>query len=147
MDKIIKIVRAILVTFFLVWAIIYFSISAFTKKDKDNVGSINKFIVELYKTPKEIKKWYKEGVKKPYQAVEIENEKDLNIIGRMSSIPNLNDSTYLLYYKFRDELTSKVILQNIKSGEIEKTWTIPLELVKNDLDLIRLDRNTLKKNV
>ena len=141
MDKLIKGLRIVLIGFFVLWLVIWFSIRAFKLSEIEgkDLGPVGTLVTGLYQTPYLIKKYFKRSL----QAVEVEKKDDLFEIGKLTHLDNVYDSIYILHNKYIDENTTNVFLQNIKTGEVAFSWTIPLDMVVRDLDFIRED---LKKN-
>lgn len=135
MDKIIKTIRIILIFFFIIWLIIWFSIRAYNLKiiENKNVDIFSNAAIELYQTTNQVKKYFK----KLPQAVKIEKSESLMKIGELSKFQNINDSIYILHSKSIDNSNVRVLLQNIKTGEIALSWNISLKLIISDLDSVR----------
>ena len=140
MDKFIKILRIILLLFFLLWAISWSSIRAYKSVNEGHSGEVyNKFLVELHNTPYNIRKWYREKdkVKKPNLSFVIDTVKDVKEIGKGIHLNSLSDSIYLLHSSNINKSTVQILLQNIKTGEVAQKWTINLNEIMPDLDSIR----------
>jgi len=137
MDKLIKGLRIVLIGFFALWVVVWFSIRAFKLKEIEgkDIGLLGSLVTGLHETPYLIKKYFKRSL----QAVEIDKKDNLFEIGKLSHLDNVSDSIYILHNKYIDENTANVLLQNIKTGDIAFSWTIPLDMVMSDLDLIRED--------
>ena len=151
MDKFIKILRVLLVLFFLIWAISWSSIRAYKSVDKENSGLYNKIMVELYNTPYSIRQWFRKKTISPPNSHKIDTVKNVFKIGEADSLKITNDSPYLLHYTSGTNSTGEVLLQNIKTGEVSKRWNVPLDEIMTDSDSIRslleesyLDGNTPK---
>ncbi len=153
MDKFVKILRIILVLFFLIWIISWSSIRAFKSVEKGDSGLYNKIIVELHNTPYAIRKWFRDidKVEIPHLSFDIDSETDALEIGKGNHLNNVNDDIYLLHSSNINNSTIQILLQNIKTGEVAQKWTIPLNEIMPDLDSIRdmliksnLDGNAVK---
>jgi outer membrane protein assembly factor BamB len=138
MDKIIRIVRTVLIIFFIVWIIVWYSIRSFNHSKGKDYSLLNKVVVELYKTPGLIKDWFKEDIKFS-QAIKIKNSNDLFQTGNLKNNSKIPDSIYLLFSKSLDKSNAQVLLENIKTGKIIKSWSISLDLIMKDFDSTRAD--------
>ena len=138
MDKFIKVLRVILILIFLSWGISWLSVKAH-HKDIRKRNSIENIIIEAGNLPGTIKKWYKAKYKEPEQSIDITLSENLYKIGNFPSNSKVNDSIYLLYYKYLGKEKGKVYLQNIKNGDIAFSWDIPLREIMNDLK--KIDKN------
>lgn len=143
MDKFIKILRTVVVSFIIIWIVVWLSIRAFILKESGKVSFFNSFLIELHHAPSLVKSWYLKNYRKPFLAIEIDASNSLLEIGKGSDISGVNDSVYLLHSTFVNNTTSEVLMQNIKNGKVEMKWTIPLTLIKKDLDSIRGKLNKL----
>lgn len=138
MDKFIKILRIILVLFFLLWAMSWSSIRAYKSVKEGNSDKIyNKFLVELYNTPYTIRQWLRSNTISPPNTLKIDSVKGVFKIGKIHSSKVINDSVYLFHYTNGKNSSGQLVMQNIKSGAIEKKWQIPLNEILIDLDSIR----------
>ena len=149
MDKFIKILRVILVLFFLIWIISWSSIRAFKVVEKGGSGLYNKIMVELYNTPYEIRKWFRSKEILPHNAKKIKGIDSLQEIGKTNDLKYIGDSIFLLHTSFVNNTTSEILLQNIKTGEVTRKWTIPLDKVLADIDTIRsiFDKSNLNEKL
>jgi len=129
MDKFIKALRYVLILIFIVWIISWLSINGHHKQARDR-NFFNNLVIDAGNLPSQIKQ-YIITFNKPHQAVNI-NDKSLVKIGEFVSDSVINDSLYLLYYKYLGASKGKVILQNIKNGDTVFTWDIPLNTIMND---------------
>ncbi len=119
----------------------------------DSRASHDKFLVKLYSTPYEIRKWFRDRdeVEKPHLAISIDTVKNALQIGKGNHLNHVNDSIYLLHSLSIDKSTIEVLLQNIKTGKIAQKWTVPINEIMRDLDSIKailiqssLDGNAIK---
>ena len=134
-DRIIKIVRTLLLLFFYSWALIWFSINAYKKEArKRNKG--DKLAIQMNETPHIIKEWL---FSPEIQSASIKNTEGVSQIGKLSDVNGLSDSLYMLHYNYLGESNGKVFLQNIKTGDVAYNWDIPLQEIMNDLDTIKKD--------
>ena len=138
MNKIIKIVRIVLISIFLFWGVSYISINGYKKEIKQR-NFIEKMATNAFELPAILKYWAKTNFKKPQQAIDLELTGDLYEIGKFPSNSKVNDSIYLLYYKYLGEDKGKVFLQNVKNGDVAFSWDIPLSEIMNDLKGIDKD--------
>ena len=97
MDKFVKILRVILVFFFLIWIISWSSIRAFKSVEKGNSGLYNKMMVELYNTPYAIKKWFRSKEIVPHNAKKIKGV--IAILTGGGDVPGLNPAIRAIYGK------------------------------------------------
>lgn len=137
MDKFIKILRVLLVLFFLTWAISWSSIRAYKLVEKGKSGMYSKIIVELYNTPYSIRRWFRSKTISPPNSLKIDTVNKAFKIGEADSLKIVNDSIYLFHFTNGTNSNSQILMQNIKSGAIEKKWKIPLDKILIDLDSIR----------
>ena len=149
MDKFVKILRTILVTFFLFWLISWFSIRAFNKVEGGNAKIYNKIMVEFYNIPYEIRNWFKSKEVLPNNAIEVKGVDSLRVIGKANDLEYVGDSLFLLHTSFVNKTSSEILLQNIKTGEVARKWTIPLDIVLADYDTMRsiFDKSNLNKKL
>ena len=132
MDNIIKVIRIILVLIFLFLGVSYITYIG-TNKELKNRNFIEDITVNSSQIPSILKEWIRVNFIRQEQAIEVQKTSDLYRIGEFPEKVNINDSIYLLYYKYLGDENGKVYLQNIKNGNIAFTWDIPLDKIMDDL--------------
>jgi len=137
MDKFVKILRVILVLFFLIWLMSWSSIRAYKFVERGNPGYYNQMIVELYNTPYEIRRWFHKNTTRPHLGIQIDSVKAVLKIGEAGHLSLINDSIFLLHYRLINKSSSEILLQNIKTGEIAQKWIVPVDEIMIDSDSIR----------
>ncbi|MCA0931075.1 arylsulfotransferase family protein [Lutimonas saemankumensis] len=142
MDRIIRILRVLLLLILFFIGISYFSIKGF-EKQYHNRNILEKTAVKANELPRLMKSWYISTFVRPEQAIEIDKREDLRQIGKFSDNSKVSDSLFFLFYKYLGDKSGKVYLQNIKNGEIKYSWDIPMELIMNDL--INIDNEIQNK--
>ncbi len=137
MDNFIKYLRKTLLIFFITWGVIWLSMRAFNKVSKGDQGVFNRVLVELYRAPYNIKLWYNENFLNEFQSTDVKPSDNIKPLGMFYDNDKVKDSIYLLHSVYHDQNNTKVLLQNIKTGTIEKSWNISLEVIRKDFDSIR----------
>jgi len=138
MNKLIKIIRIVIIAIFLFWGTSYISIKGY-KKEVKHRSFLEKTAIEAYELPAVLKYWVKTNFMKPEQAIDVEKEQNLYQIGKFPENSKVDNTLYLLYYKYLGEDKGKVFLQNIKNGDIAFSWDIPLNKIMDDLKEIDKD--------
>lgn len=135
MDTFIKILRISLILFILTWFVIWFSIRS-DRKQLNETNQIDRIIVSLSKIPFEIKQYFQMMSEDDHLEKPINITADLYEVGKLQEKSYLDDSHYLLYYRYLGGNSGQVQLQNIKNGDVAMTWDIPLEEMMDDIKAI-----------
>lgn len=142
MDNLIKIFRIILILFFLFLGITYFGIAGYKNEIKER-NIVQNMAVNTFETSLIVLNWIKGRYRHHLLSIKIEKTEDLYKIGGFPINSSINDSLYLLYYKYLGDENGKVYLQNIKNGDIAFSWDIPLSKIMDDLK--KIDENLKDK--
>ncbi len=136
MDRVVRVLRVVLVLLFMLWGAIFFSIRAERKKASDRTR-VDKALVFMYKTPFVIERWL---LHREHQKIETEMAEDIRPIGQ---VDGADSALYLLHYLYQGGDRGQVRLQQVNGGTIAMKWDIPLPMMMVDLDSIRrfLDGN------
>lgn len=91
-------------------------------------------VIFLSDVPERVKTWYAvKSTNREHQEILLEPELEIQQLGKLQNCSSLNDHLYLLHYRYLGKHTGKVWLQNIKSGDVAKSWDIPLAEIFRDL--------------
>jgi len=145
MDKFIKILRIILVLFIFTWIIIWYSPRA-AKKLRNSRNLIERSVFSLSAAPGKVKRYIKTFTDDEHMEKSIEPSDDLYELGKLPDNSYLDETHYLLHYRYLGEKTGAVLLQNIKNGEIAWTWEISLSDIMKDFMILEkeLDKKYMK---
>ena len=136
-DKVVRVLQIILIIYFWSWALIWLSVQADRKAERD-MNLADRTVIFLSDVPKRVKAWYTvTAAKREPQEIVLDPELEIHQLGKLQNCSSLNNHLYLLHYRYLGEHTGKVLLQNIKSGEVAKSWDIPLERIYRDLQRLR----------
>lgn len=138
-DKFIKVIRYLLVTFFIIWGVAWLSIRGFKRNDV-NRNFVEKTFILMHDTPDMIKEWFKSS---EHQMKIISRDEMTEQIGKLTKFDKVNDSLYLLYYNYMGDEKGKIFFQSIKSGEILYSWNLPMDEIMQDL--IEIDKKFNEK--
>ena len=98
MDKFIRILRAVLLSFIIFWFVVWISIRAQLSKESGNNGRFNSFITQLHGTPGQLKNFLVSKESLSRLAIKIDSVKGVVKIGEATNLDDLNDSIYLLHH-------------------------------------------------
>ncbi len=136
-DRMIRFLRIALILVFWSWALIWFSIRA-DRKEKIDRNFADNLVVFLRGIPRTVEQWFiVASANREHQEVLLDPELDIGKLGKLQHCSSLNDHLYLLHYRYEGEHNGKVYLQNIKTGEVAKTWDIPLQEIFKDLQELK----------
>jgi len=133
MDKFIKILRIVLGLFIFTWVVIWYSARAQRKKESSR-NLIMSTVLSLAEAPGKVKAYFQNA--DDHLEKFIEPSDNLYEIGKLPDNSYLDESHYLLRYQYLGENTGKVLLQNIKNGDVAISWDIPLSLIMKDVESI-----------
>ena len=137
LDAAIRRLRLALIVLFCSWGLIWYSIKAdhTTEEERDVAQRVVVFVRD---TPGIMKKWFAETFSPTeHQENSLNPDLDIRPIGGLQELASVPENLYLLHYRYESENNGRVLLQNIKTGNIAKTWEIPLEAVFKDLQKLR----------
>ena len=134
-DKFIKGLRIVMILIFFAWGVSWISVKAHHKELRKR-NFIENMVVEAGNLPAIIRQWFKAINGNPEISKKIKISKELYKIGEFPKKSVINDSLYLLYYKYIGNNNGKVYLQNIKHGDTAFTWDIPFIEIMDDLNRI-----------
>ncbi len=132
-DKLVRYLQITLILFFWSWGLIWFSIRAEKREDREN-NIAEKAVVFAGKVPGIVKKWIKTtSSKREHQEILLDPELEIAPLGMLQNCHSLSNNLYLLHYRYEGNNNGRVYLQNIKTGETAKKWDIPLKEIFKDL--------------
>ena len=136
-DHVFRVLRVILIIYFWSWALIWFSIQADRKAIRDT-NIADRTAIFLGEVPDRVKGWYSvTSTNREHQEILLDPKREIQQLGKLQNCSRLNDHLYLLHYRYLGNHTGKVLLQNIKSGEVAKSWDIPLKRIFRDLQHLK----------
>jgi hypothetical protein len=130
MDRFIKILRIVLIVFIITWVMIWYTGLALKKTERER-NLIERALVAFSEAPELAKRYLKE--KNDYLEKPILHDAQLGLLGNLKGVSCLNDTYYLLHYRYLGKNSGEVWLQNIINGEIAWRWIIPLKEVMGDV--------------
>lgn len=136
-DRTIRHLRIALSLVFWSWGLVWFSIRAERKAEIDR-NTAERLVVSLREVVSTVRHWFSViSTGREHQEILLDPELALGQLGKLQNCPGLNDHLYLLHYRYEGEHNGKVYLQNIKTGEVARTWDIPLQEIFKDLRELR----------
>lgn len=146
-DKVVKAMQIVLLIFFAAWFVSWFSIKAERRGEFDR-NIAERTVVALRDAPRTVEEFLRLAAGgKEHQEIVLDKETDALALGSLNEIEAVPENLYLLHYRFEGGNSGTVFLQNIKNGEVAKSWTIPLSEVFQDLQETKLQiRNYRKEN-
>ncbi|MCF8370840.1 MAG: arylsulfotransferase family protein [Bacteroidales bacterium] len=143
MDKFIRILRVALLLFIFTWVVIWYT-GRVQKSDKKSRNLIERTVRRLAYMPELVILYFQE-TEEHFEKI-IEPNNDLYEIGKLPDNSGVDESYYLLHYRYMGDKTGYVYLQNIKNGEIAYSWKIPLRKLMMDTKATRKELFNKYKN-
>ncbi|MEO1528405.1 MAG: arylsulfotransferase family protein [Planctomycetota bacterium] len=138
-DKVVRVLQRLLLALFCCWGLVWFSVRA-ERKPKIKRNVLEKSVVYAATIPWVVKNWVQVTTAgREHQERPLTPSADLLPIGELQEIESLADHYYLLHYRYLGGQTGEVYLQNIKTGDVAKEWTIPLPQIHRDLQSLKSD--------
>ena len=136
-DRVVRVLQVVLIICFWSWGLIWLSIRA-EQKSKLDRNVVDRTVVFLSDVPERLKAWYSvASTNREPQQILLDPELEIQQLGQLKDCSSLNDHLYLLHYRYLGQHTGKVLLQNIKTGEVAKSWDIPLKRIFRDLQKLK----------
>lgn len=140
-DRIIRRLQIVLILLFWSLGLIWYAIKAERVPEADRNG-VERAVVFVRDIPRNVEEWFTvTSSPTEHQEKVLDPDLDIRPIGKLQEYSNVPDELYLLHYRYEGDNKGNVYLQNIKTGEIAKTWHIPLKEVLHDLQ--ELDRQLM----
>ncbi len=130
MDRIIKILRSILIVFILVWLAVWFTQRSLEKEERER-NFAEQVMVDLSRAPDLAKDYLKNS--NDHLERNFRKGPDLFPIGDAAHLSCVGDSLYMLHYRVLGRDEGEVWLQNIQNGKIAWRWSIPLDEIMKDI--------------
>lgn len=136
-DRGVRRLRIALILMFWSCGLIWYSIRADRRAEIDR-SLTERLVVFVCGVPGMVKDWYKvASAGREHQELLLDPKLDIYKLGQLDHCPAVDERLYLLHYRYEGDHKGKVYLQNIKTGEVARTWDIPLETVLEDLEQLR----------
>jgi hypothetical protein len=127
-DRLMRYVLVFLVLFFWSWGLTWYSIRA-EKRPETQRNFVQRGMVFLCAVPRIVIDWFDITFvdQREHQEKLLDLQDNVCELGALQDCTSLNDNLYLLHYRFEGKHKGKVLLKNIKTGEVAKRWDIPLQ--------------------
>lgn len=117
------------------WVMLWYSVNAVNKLARER-NWIERTLVTFSEAPEQAKRYLKE--KNDYLEKPIRHDDQLHLLGDLKGASCLDESYYLLHYRYLGHRKGEVWLQNIRNGEIAWRWSMPLAEIMHDVE--QMDR-------
>jgi len=135
-DRFVRILQFCLLLFFWSVCVSVYSIKA-ERQDAHERGFAARSVIDLRDAARTLSNFVKVAISPTdHQEITLEDTEGLFPIGKLQELSNVPDHLYLLFYRFEGGDAGTVYLKNVKNGEVERQWDIPLREVFQDLQAL-----------